>query len=171
MKARPISEDEIKEINRRVRYEPMTGRFYWKIDIGGNGGMTGDEILNRKCGRGYLRMRICGRSYTLHRIAWLISKSEWPDQIDHIDHNRVNNIISNLRAVNNAQNQRNSKLDKRNTSGVHGVTWSKRYMKWVVQLGHDGRNIYLGRYEDLAEAIEVRLAANERYGFHENHGK
>jgi hypothetical protein len=83
--------------------------------------------------------------------------------IDHIDHNPLNNCRSNLRIVTQQQNMMNQSKTKRNTSGVLGVSWSKTYEKWVAQITLNNKNIYLGRFDDLEEACEVRKEAEKKY--------
>lgn len=62
--------------------------------------------------------------YAVHRIIWILHNGQdIPDDslIDHIDGNTVNNNISNLRLVKEADNTRNSKIYSNNTSGKVGV--------------------------------------------------
>ena len=60
---------------------------------------------------------------TIHRILALLyieNPNNLPN-VDHYDGNRSNNCLSNLRWVNQSENQRNSKLPKNNTSGHIGI--------------------------------------------------
>ncbi|OZV12372.1 hypothetical protein CIW83_09765 [Tissierella sp. P1] len=59
----------------------------------------------------------------------------------------------------------NSKLSKRNTSGVKGVSWNRNRNKWVAQIYFKGIRHYLGSFTDLEEAAQVRKEAEEKY-FH-----
>jgi hypothetical protein len=54
------------------------------------------------------------------------------------------------------------KLSKNNKTGVKGVSWSKEKMKWVAQIGFKGKTIYLGRFDDINDAIQARKEAEER---------
>ena len=53
-------------------------------------------------------------------------------------------------------------LNRNNTSGVRGV-YPTRNGKWAAQIGFKGRKKYLGRFETVAEAAEVRREAEEMY--------
>jgi len=69
---------------------------------------------------------IKGRNYRVHRLVYLLyygsisSSSEMV--VDHIDGNSANNAINNLREVSTALNRRNTKLDKRSTTDVTGIS-------------------------------------------------
>jgi hypothetical protein len=95
----------------------------------------------------------------------------WPEQVDHIDGDTHNNKITNLREVSQLENRRNCSRHVSNTSGFNGVTWSKEFNKWLVRVCVNYKEMNLGLYEDLEEAINVRKEANKKYGFHENHGR
>jgi hypothetical protein len=74
-------------------------------------------------------------------------------QVDHINGNGLDNRRSNLRPATSAENVRNrSGLRAGNTSGFRGVIWEKSRSKWRAQIKVDGRNRYLGRFDDPAEA-------------------
>ncbi len=91
--------------------------------------------------------------------------------IDHINGDRGDNRISNLRVVTSTENNRNKAINKNNTSGVTGVTWSKSRRKWIAQI-HIGKiGKALGGFDRVEDAIAARKNAETRYGFHENHGR
>jgi hypothetical protein len=111
-----------------------------------------------------------GREYKAHRLIWLLVHKAWPEnQIDHIDGNGLNNRIENLRDVTNAENARNRKKQKNNESGHTGVRRERG--KWRAVIEVSGREIYLGLFINLEEAVAARKAAEAKYGFHANHGK
>ena len=96
----------------------------------------------------------------------------WPiDQIDHIDNNRSNNRISNLREANNHQQNCNTRLTKRNSSGYKGVSWDKNLKKWRSEIRVNYKKIHLGYYKTPEEAHEAyRLKSDELFGEFANHG-
>ncbi|URN85894.1 AP2 domain-containing protein [Acetobacterium wieringae] len=55
------------------------------------------------------------------------------------------------------------KLPKSNTSGIKGVVWDKSRQKWIAQITFKGKNINLGRYDDIKEASKARAEAENKY--------
>ena len=49
-------------------------------------------------------------------------------------------------------------MQSNNTSGVIGVSWYKKYSKWVSIIGVNGKNINLGYFDTIKEAAEARNA-------------
>lgn len=52
---------------------------------------------------------------------------------------------------------------KRNTSGVVGVGINRTLNKWMAYINIDNKNINLGTYEDVNDAIIARLKAEKKY--------
>ncbi len=138
---------------------------------------TGIFIFNNKnnyiyeSNNGYLKFCISGRSYLLHRLAWLYEYGIYQDyQIDHINHIRDDNRILNLRLVTHKENGKNQKIRTTNKSGATGVSFDKQRNKWRAQIMIDGKCLYLGIYYNKSDAISAREEANKKYNFHSNHG-
>lgn len=75
--------------------------------------------------------------------------------IDHINGNKLDNRKENLRIVSQTQNNYNRHvIDSRNTSGFTGVSWDKARGKWMAKTKHNGKIVYIGRYES-AEAANL----------------
>ena len=84
-------------------------------------------------------------------------------QVDHIDHDSLNNQRSNLRLCTCSENQRNRRgRPKNNTSGYIGVAWYRRCGRWGSQIWVNGKDHWLGLFDDPAEAARVRDAAAKR---------
>src|SRR3990167_6584732 len=83
--------------------------------------------------------------------------------IDHKDHNGLNNQRSNLRIVTSSQNNMNNRLRSDNTSKFKGVTWDKEKKKWLAQLCINKKNINLGRFQEINQAIMARREAEFKY--------
>lgn len=121
---------------------------------------------------GYVYIQYRGKKYAGHRLAWLYVYGHFPDgQIDHIDGNRANNKLANLRVVSNQINQQNSSKRKDNSSGQVGVSWFKLRSTWRAVINVNGKQITLGYFKVLEDAIASRKKAEIHYGFHTNHGK
>lgn len=119
---------------------------------------------------GYRRVHINGVQLKLHRVVFALNAGRWPQDLDHIDGDRLNNDISNLRETNTVENGRNQKLHSRNTSGTVGVYWHERHQKWVASIGVRGRLKHLGTFASKNEAMRARKEAERRIGFSERHG-
>ena len=127
-------------------------------------GSVGDE--------GYVVVSISPRYYKAHRINWFHFYGEWPaGEIDHINGVRHDNCLINLRDVTLQVNMQNQKRYATNASGAAGVYWASRNGKWCASIGVNGRQLHLGYYDDLDEAVAARKAAEVRYGFFKNHGR
>jgi hypothetical protein len=71
---------------------------------------------------------------------------------DHINHNKTDNRRCNLRVCTISQNTFNSKLRSNNTSGIKGVSYSKKSKKWMAQIQYLGTDFYLGCYDNIEDA-------------------
>lgn len=65
-----------------------------------------------------------GKYTCVHRIIWELFHGPIPDAcvIDHLNGNPWDNRIENLACKTQTYNQRNRKIPKNNTSGIHGIT-------------------------------------------------
>lgn len=125
-------------INEWLRYEPATGKFFWKKVK-----TRGKAVLHAEAGgfnmKGYRMISIAGRRHMTHRLVWMIETGEWPTQeIDHINGIKDDNRFCNLRTVPHKINMRNLSAHRDNKSGVLGVSFVPRRNKWVAQICIDG---------------------------------
>lgn len=150
-----------------LSYDPTTGIFT-RLKGTGKGAAEGVKTLGSlDTSTGYRKICVQGRQYYAHRLAWLYMTGEWPkEQIDHINRDRADNAFKNLRPANNAQNNQRSAPRADSKTGVLGVSWHKRGGKYVAQLRHLGRTIYLGLHDSIESAIKARRAAELQYHSH-----
>lgn len=175
-------------LRKLLRYDLATGKMYWlprTPDMFSNGSRgkdhncniwnsrhSGTEAFTSSNPGGYLHGALLGHRVLAHRIAWAIHHGAWPcKQIDHINGVRSDNRIENLRDVTWSENQRNVKRKSTNTSGVTGVSWFKELGKWRADICINGKNYYLGSFSSKRDAVSAREEANEKYGYHVNHGR
>ena len=76
--------------------------------------------------------------------------------IDHASRNTLDNRKRNLRIATASQNGINSGMRSNNTSGYRGVSWNKKFRKWVASIRHGGHLCYLGSYDRIEDAAEAR---------------
>lgn len=157
-----MGKKEKKLINlKRVKelFEYSDNSLTWKI----NKGLAKKGDKARINNMGYKIVKFDGISYLEHRILWALHKGSQPDIIDHIDGDTLNNNIENLREATHSQNMRNSKLYKNNKSGIKGVYWDSEKRKWKATLRYNGKENYLGRFDDLSKAEKVVQEARIKY--------
>lgn len=176
---RGISVATLREI---LEYDPVWGRFTWKCR---NENLIADEAARngwngRHAGRraftaslnGYKRASIQNKRFFAHRVAWAMYHGEWPSgQIDHINGDRSDNRIQNLRVVDTAENARNTKRFRTNTSGVTGVHWASKARRWCARIMVNQVSLDCGSYVNFEDAVAARKEAEKQYGFHPNHGR
>ena len=173
-----LPQSELKEL---FDYDPKTGVLTWRVrsrecfktDRGCN--IFNAQYSGKAAGYldpdGYLRVRISGKLCFAHRIIYKRLYNKEPPEIDHINGVKYDNWDSNLRAVTHQTNCQNQKTPSNNTSGVMGVSWVRHVGKWQANIRIDGKQIYLGLFDDIENAEEARKSAEAKYGFHKNHGR
>jgi hypothetical protein len=95
------------------------------------------------------------RSVSMHRF--LLGEPKL-GVIDHIDGDGLNNRKSNLRICSNAENSRNQRKPKNNTSGAKGV--SRIRGRWQARIKLDGKSIFLGIFNTVEDAAAAYAHAS-----------
>jgi hypothetical protein len=149
-------------------FEYRNGVLYWKEDRGSQkckGKPAGGKT------NGYLKLRVreLGGSMFVHRVIFALHQGYFPQEVDHINGDKLDNRIENLREVSRAQNRMNVRKMRSNKSGCKNVYPHKD--KWGVKIAINKRSVYLGLYDDIELADLVAHAAREKYhGVYANHG-
>lgn len=142
-----------------LAYDPETGHLTWKVYRGGGAPKAG-ERAGTNHGTGYIALRICGKAYKAHRIAWLIFHGRWPTHdIDHRNGVRSDNRIANLRDVDCVTNCQNRTVVIAN-SGLLGAHYHGRG-RYTSSIAVDGRSHYLGLFSTAEEAHKAYLDAKK----------
>ncbi len=89
----------------------------------------------------------------MHRLI-MKGKLKSNKEIDHINGNSLDNRRCNLRIVTRSQNNMNQKKT-RGTSKYKGVSWHKNNKKWRSQIRLNGKQMYLGLFDNEAEAAKA----------------
>jgi len=160
-----FTQQEIKDL---LIYNPSTGKLSYKDESLLN---CQSKKSTTKHSGGYLTINIYGKYYLAHRIIFLYMKGRFPEQIDHINHQRDDNRWCNLREVINQENMMNTSLSKNSSTKVNGVSFHRQRNKYRAYIMVDRKQISLGLYTSIEDAKQARELANQKYNFHENHGK
>ncbi|CAB4241039.1 HNH nuclease [uncultured Caudovirales phage] len=145
------------KLRKEVHYDPDTGVF---TQIKKNPGIRQGATRGNVGPNGYLRTRLYGHDYYMHRLAWLYMTGEWPTEVDHINRDKQDNRWCNLRDVQHSLNQLNhetARLD--NKVGLRGVT--KRWHRYRATVTIDGTTYSAGCYDTAEEAHAAYIAAKQ----------
>ena len=158
-----IDSEFLADVREHLNYCPDTGRFNWKVATGrGRSRRRPDGLAGGFNSYGYWEVRVFGKLYRAHRLAWLMVHGKWPDEdIDHINGDRADNRIINLRDVSRADNlHNNTKLHPSNTSGMSGVFPHR--LRWGSKISIDNKNVHLGIFntKELAYRAYLNAKAN-----------
>lgn len=152
----------LKALRERLDYDPTTGAFRWKSH-GKRPSWNGREVGSRDM-YGYKTVRLDGKSYKLHRLAWLYVHGTWPvGDVDHINGNRSDNRIANLRDVSRKVNLENQRAAKNNAStGLLGAYLDKRKNIYYARISQHNRSIHLGTFPTAEAAHAAYLRAKRK---------
>jgi hypothetical protein len=179
---RPTGELTADVARQVVRYEPETGKLFWlrrpreffdsdRDYKRWNTRYADKETFTSRDGEGYHIGCIFNRIYKAHRVAWLVQTGTWPaGHLDHLNGDPSDNRIANLLDVLPAQNQRNRRLNRNNTSGAAGIYRRGNTGRWGARVYVNGCAKHLGFFDTFEEAVTARLAANKEHGFTARHG-
>lgn len=148
-----------QKLRDALDYNPETGIFTWRSKI------AHKVVVGKIAGcnsRGYISIRVYGRMYAAHRLAWLYVHGEWPTMwIDHINGAKSDNRIANLRDSNATDNGLNSHRPRSHNSASPylGVTKPKKYKRWLAKITIQGKRQMLGCYDTAEEARDAYLDA------------
>lgn len=137
-----ITQSELKKL---LHYDPETGIFI----------RIKSKSIAGYYSNGYKKLKIKGKEYFCHRVAWLYMTGNMPkDCIDHINRIKDDNRFVNLRECTRQQNNLNVSLKANNKSGYKGVSWSKTSKKWKATGYLNKKSIHLGFFENPNDAYK-----------------
>jgi len=151
MAAHEVTQERLKEL---VSYDPETGKFAWLQSKRGRRPVSH---------RSYCQLRIDGRSYLIHRLAWIYVHGDIPNgmEVDHANRDTTDTRLINLRLATSSQNNANRRINPSSKSGLKGAHSAKRG-RYCARLTHKGKVHRLGTFKTAEEAHAVYVAAAEK---------
>ncbi len=155
----------VERLREVLRYCPESGEFTWLVTS------SNRATAGRRAGTGsreYRQIRIDGRVYLEHRLAWLYLHGTFPSaEIDHINGDGNDNRASNLREATRTENAQNKrKAQSTSKSGVQGVKFDRRRGAWVARIKVGGSEKYLGQHHSAEAAHAAYVSAKRELHSH-----
>lgn len=148
-----------------ISYDPATGIFSWAQRPDGRFnkrvGLRAGFIVSNKRSQEYRSIKIAGKMYLEHRLAFVFMFNRWPaNEVDHINGDGTDNRWANLRDATSAQNKWNQVVKSSSVSGLKGVSFDFRRGKFKAQIRSFGRREHLGyfNFPEDAHAAYCRRA-------------
>lgn len=156
---------DAKYARARLSYCPLSGVLRWRFNSTArrqwNTRYAG-AVAGTFDGK-HLSVRVDGRRYPAHRIAWLIIYGDAPKEIDHANGDGTDNRIANLRAATRSQNMWNRPVRRDSAHGIKGVTRNGK--RFSAKCYVAGRDHYLGTFDTAEEAgAAYRKFAEQAHG-------
>ena len=106
------------------------------------------------------RCKNSGKIVRMHRIIMGVTNPKL--DVDHINHDTLDNRKQNLRVCKHHKNCANKRTD-RNSTGITGVGKRKGLNKYNAYITVKKKNIHLGYFHELSDAIKARKKAEIKY--------
>lgn len=149
-----------KRLRKVLDYNPETGKFVRRIARSNQRAGTETGCINTL---GYVVIMVDYKLYLAHRLAWLYVYGKWPKGVDHINRNPGDNRLCNLRQCDQAQNVRNSRRSRHNTSGLKGAIYRENRGHWYATTMVRGKKLYLGSFPTAKAAHAAYMKATRQY--------
>lgn len=112
---------------------------------------------------GYLIIKVKGKQFKAHRIAWLLNYGEFPrGEIDHINRIKTDNRIENLRLSNRIEQILNRDVKPNEETGVIGIYKDHvtKGLKKKYSFHFQGKTY---RFRTLEEAVDKKTELRRKY--------
>ena len=158
----------LKKILWFFKYDRERGVLIWKNHYN-------PAIVTRFAGKiagklrqGHSQVSMDNKLYGVHRLIWFIENKNWPEMIDHIDGNPLNNKITNLRSSNNRFNQQNRHQHR--AGKLYGATYHKTNRVWMARIRINKKSKYLGCFSSALEAHQAYIKEINKLRIGETNG-
>lgn len=148
---------DYQKVRELFDYDQDTGELIWRYHRSRK--CRAGSRVKHLSKSGYIKVHIDKKLYRAHRLIWLWNYGYMPEHdIDHINNIRSDNRLLNLRETSRSCNLYN-KIKGDRITGVYQFKDN-----FDAKIFISGKNIHLGRFNDLTEAVAHRLAAEQCIG-------
>lgn len=107
--------------------------------------------------QGYRRIKVGGRLFLAHRIAYKMHHGIDPGEkeVDHVNGEKSDNRVCNLRLATRSQNRQNVGAYANNSLGLRGVYYSKNRKGYMCSVQCEGSRAEYGPYATPEAARDV----------------
>ena len=166
-----MTKENIKEITLEIlrevlNYNSESGFFTWNVMTGRRNRVG--SVAGTISSRGYVKIKVLGKAYYAHRLAWLYFYGDWPNgEIDHVNRIRSDNKIRNIRLASRSENLCNKTIQKNNILKIKGVSKCAqgKDRPFYSRITKNGNRVYLGSFGTIEEAsFAYKVAAQTMHG-------
>lgn len=114
---------------------------------------------------------VCATDRKTHLHRWLLGLADPSLIVDHLNGDGLDNRRENLRICTRAENNKNMRKRRDNSSGCAGVHFEKSSGLYYAKIQVGGKSHFLGRFDRLDQANIAYRSAAKVLGFSERHGE
>ena len=142
-----------KQLKSIVKYNRKTGLFTYVANVR-HSKMKIGQVAGGRSSKGYIGIRIRGKNYLAHRLAFLYVTGKFPHknmQVDHVNMIKTDNLWTNLRLVTPSLNCANRSFKRKSKEGYVGVRahYTSKFTAWATI---NNKPTYIGAYKTAKEA-------------------
>ena len=131
------------------------GKVFYKMDRGKK--KFGERAGSKAESSAYRILTVDGKKLLEHRVIYFLCHGDWPDLVDHINKDKLDNRIENLRPATKSQNALNAKL-KPKGARLHSCG------KWESFYTEGGKFKSLGYFNCKTAAMVASSLARQKFG-------
>lgn len=155
----------IEAVKHALDFDPGVGVFVWKNPQ--SNAVKAGEPAGVIAANGRRYINIGGEKHMAHRLAWFYIHGEWPagdvkQPNGNYDDCRETNLVHQSRQ----QTASNRRVNAASKSGCPGVSWDSKRDRWQAHITQNYKQVSLGNFVDLKDAIAARKEAEQSLVIH-----
>lgn len=157
----------LEKLEYYFKYDRQQGKLIWKNHWAANKkkfiGKEAGSLSIASDGYFYRSIKIEGKQHRTHRLIFFIETGIYPDMVDHVDGNTLNNKYENLSESNQHRNARNQVCHRKNPNRLKGCYFNKRENKWKARIEVKTKRYNLGTFNTESQAHLAYCQAMEKF--------